>query len=223
MSNQPLLPAIALTLAFPAATLAADAAQTLTVVMVDNRFEPDHITFHAGQTYVLRLENHGKDMHEFTASAFLQGRHHQGQKQTGQQWHRHRRPARPDSHRDPDNTRQRPLRPDLRRPRLGRHGRQHHSRLAHDPDRPRAMNVNHLLNNTNHCKNKDEHPRPMECPGYPFIRTPSAFICVYHLALSVVKFFFYRKNRTPAPEFALAAVGLLFPRKPTAKLPPQTS
>ena len=40
--------------------------------MVDNRFEPDHITFHAGQTYVLRLENHGKDMHEFTASAFLQ-------------------------------------------------------------------------------------------------------------------------------------------------------
>jgi hypothetical protein len=24
----------------------------------DNRFEPDHITFHAGQTYELRLENH---------------------------------------------------------------------------------------------------------------------------------------------------------------------
>ena len=39
--------------------------------MVDNRFEPDHITFQAGQPYVLRLENHGKDMHEFTAPAFL--------------------------------------------------------------------------------------------------------------------------------------------------------
>jgi uncharacterized cupredoxin-like copper-binding protein len=46
-------------------------AEPLTVVMVDNRFEPDHITFHAGQTYELRLENHGKDMHEFTAPAFL--------------------------------------------------------------------------------------------------------------------------------------------------------
>lgn len=44
--------------------------ETLTVVMADNRFVPDHITFHAGQRYVLRLENHGKDMHEFTAPAF---------------------------------------------------------------------------------------------------------------------------------------------------------
>ncbi len=39
--------------------------------MVDDRFEPDHLTFHAGQTYALHLENHGKDMHEFTAPAFL--------------------------------------------------------------------------------------------------------------------------------------------------------
>ena len=39
--------------------------------MVDNRFQPDHITFIAGQTYQLRLENRGKDMHEFTAPAFL--------------------------------------------------------------------------------------------------------------------------------------------------------
>jgi uncharacterized cupredoxin-like copper-binding protein len=46
-------------------------AETLTVVMVDNRFQPDHITFHAGQVYALHLENHGKEMHEFTASAFL--------------------------------------------------------------------------------------------------------------------------------------------------------
>jgi uncharacterized cupredoxin-like copper-binding protein len=46
-------------------------AEPLIVAMADNRFEPDHITFHAGQTYELRLENHGKDMHEFTAPAFL--------------------------------------------------------------------------------------------------------------------------------------------------------
>jgi uncharacterized cupredoxin-like copper-binding protein len=45
--------------------------ETLTVVMVDNRFQPDHVTFHAGQAYELRLENHGKEMHEFTAPAFL--------------------------------------------------------------------------------------------------------------------------------------------------------
>ena len=46
-------------------------AEPLTVIMVDNSFQPDHITFHAGQPYELRLENHGKDLHEFTAPAFL--------------------------------------------------------------------------------------------------------------------------------------------------------
>jgi uncharacterized cupredoxin-like copper-binding protein len=43
----------------------------LTVVMVDNRFQPDHVVFRAGKTYALRLENHGKDLHEFTAPAFF--------------------------------------------------------------------------------------------------------------------------------------------------------
>lgn len=46
-------------------------AEVMTVVMVDNRFEPDHLTFHSGQPYELRLENHGKDLHEFTAPAFF--------------------------------------------------------------------------------------------------------------------------------------------------------
>ncbi len=46
-------------------------AQTVTVIMVDNRFQPDHLTFRAGQPYELHLENHGKDMHEFTAPAFF--------------------------------------------------------------------------------------------------------------------------------------------------------
>jgi uncharacterized cupredoxin-like copper-binding protein len=58
----------------PAFAQAADQwshAEPLTVIMVDNSFQPDHITFHAGQPYELRLENHGKDLHEFTAPAFL--------------------------------------------------------------------------------------------------------------------------------------------------------
>jgi uncharacterized cupredoxin-like copper-binding protein len=46
-------------------------ARTITEVMVDNSFQPDHLTFHSGQPYALRLENHGKDMHEFTAPDFL--------------------------------------------------------------------------------------------------------------------------------------------------------
>jgi len=46
-------------------------AQAVTEVMVDNSFEPDHLTFHSGQAYALHLENHGKDMHEFTAPDFL--------------------------------------------------------------------------------------------------------------------------------------------------------
>jgi uncharacterized cupredoxin-like copper-binding protein len=46
-------------------------AQQFVVVLADNRFEPDHLTFHAGQAYELHLENHGKDLHEFTAPAFL--------------------------------------------------------------------------------------------------------------------------------------------------------
>jgi uncharacterized cupredoxin-like copper-binding protein len=46
-------------------------AQAMTVLMVDNRFQPDHLLFEQGTAYALHLENHGKDMHEFTAPAFL--------------------------------------------------------------------------------------------------------------------------------------------------------
>src|SRR5215469_7686906 len=52
--------------------VAADAApQTLNVVMVDYRFEPDHLTFQHGQRYRLHLENHGTETHEFTAPTFF--------------------------------------------------------------------------------------------------------------------------------------------------------
>ncbi|HEY4173192.1 MAG TPA: cupredoxin domain-containing protein [Rhodopila sp.] len=65
---------LALTLLLPLAAHAANQAadvEKMTVVMVDNRFEPDHLVFHAGKTYDLLLENHGKELHEFTAPAFL--------------------------------------------------------------------------------------------------------------------------------------------------------
>jgi plastocyanin len=69
---KPLTLCLMTVLAIPA--LAADQwanAQPMTVIMIDNSFQPDHLTFEQGKPYELRLENHGKDMHEFTAPAFL--------------------------------------------------------------------------------------------------------------------------------------------------------
>ena len=43
----------------------------MTVVMVDDAFQPDHLTFQHGTPYRLHLENRGKDLHEFTAPEFL--------------------------------------------------------------------------------------------------------------------------------------------------------
>lgn len=74
MNNRLRLSLTALVLAVPSPAHAVDPgtrAEPLTVVMVDNRFEPARIALHAGQAYELRLENHGKEMHEFTAPVFL--------------------------------------------------------------------------------------------------------------------------------------------------------
>ena len=128
-----------LALMSPALGRAADQwshAEPLTVIMVDNSFQPDHITFHAGQPYELRLENHGKDLHEFTAPAFLKAATIRDKKllanggtdivvQPGQV-----------GPRLADRPPKGPLRSDLRRSRLGRHGRQYHGGL----DRPRPLN-----------------------------------------------------------------------------------
>ncbi len=43
----------------------------VTVIMVDYRFEPDHLTFQHDVFYRLHLENHGKETHEFTAPVFF--------------------------------------------------------------------------------------------------------------------------------------------------------
>jgi uncharacterized cupredoxin-like copper-binding protein len=50
---------------------AAPTEDHVTVVMVDDRFHPDHVVFHAGTPTQLVLENRGKEMHEFTAPDFL--------------------------------------------------------------------------------------------------------------------------------------------------------
>lgn len=46
-------------------------AQTVRVEMVDYRFVPDHLTFQHGMVYRLHFENHGKELHEFTAPEFF--------------------------------------------------------------------------------------------------------------------------------------------------------
>jgi uncharacterized cupredoxin-like copper-binding protein len=43
----------------------------ISVVMVDYRFEPEHLTFEHDVHYQLHLENRGKETHEFTAPTFL--------------------------------------------------------------------------------------------------------------------------------------------------------
>ncbi len=70
---KPILPALLwLSLAVPAAAAPNwSKPETVTVVMIDNRFQPDQVTFHAGRPTLLRLVNRGKEMHEFTAPEFL--------------------------------------------------------------------------------------------------------------------------------------------------------
>ena len=46
-------------------------AQPVDVLMVDDRFVPDHLTFRHGMPYRMVLKNSGKDLHEFTAQAFF--------------------------------------------------------------------------------------------------------------------------------------------------------
>jgi uncharacterized cupredoxin-like copper-binding protein len=52
---------------------AAGAAEptTVNVVMIDYKFQPDHLILQHGVPYRLHLENHGKETHEFTAPTFF--------------------------------------------------------------------------------------------------------------------------------------------------------
>jgi uncharacterized cupredoxin-like copper-binding protein len=50
---------------------AAPEPVTVNVVMIDYRFQPDHLTLQHGVLYQLHLENHGKETHELTAPVFF--------------------------------------------------------------------------------------------------------------------------------------------------------
>jgi uncharacterized cupredoxin-like copper-binding protein len=50
---------------------AAPEPVTVNVVMIDYRFQPDHLILQHGVPYRLHLENHGKETHEFTAPTFF--------------------------------------------------------------------------------------------------------------------------------------------------------
>ena len=50
-------------------------AQTVSVVLADYSFTPDHPTFQHSTPYRLHLENHGKETHEFTAPVFFASAH----------------------------------------------------------------------------------------------------------------------------------------------------
>lgn len=45
--------------------------EPVTVVATDYQFAPDHLSFKLGVAYRLRIENHGKELHEFSAKAFF--------------------------------------------------------------------------------------------------------------------------------------------------------
>jgi uncharacterized cupredoxin-like copper-binding protein len=46
-------------------------AERIDVTMVEYHFMPDHLTLRRGIPYRLHLENHGKELHEFTAPEFF--------------------------------------------------------------------------------------------------------------------------------------------------------
>jgi uncharacterized cupredoxin-like copper-binding protein len=46
-------------------------AQTVNLLMVDDRFVPDRLSFQHGAPYRIHMENHGRELHEFTAPEFL--------------------------------------------------------------------------------------------------------------------------------------------------------
>lgn len=66
-----LLTPIAPAQAQPAPSVDWSHAEPVNVLLVDDKFVPDHLTFRHAVPYVLHLENHGKDLHEFTAPEFF--------------------------------------------------------------------------------------------------------------------------------------------------------
>jgi uncharacterized cupredoxin-like copper-binding protein len=57
--------------AAPAGAVDWAQAQTVTVATSEYQFSPNQLTFRRGVPYRLHLENHGNEMHEFTAPDFI--------------------------------------------------------------------------------------------------------------------------------------------------------
>ena len=55
----------------PAVRADSPKAETVTLVGTEYGFVPNRLTFRVGSAYRLHFENHGKELHEFTAPAFL--------------------------------------------------------------------------------------------------------------------------------------------------------
>ncbi len=67
---------VAATIAMPvqlavAASIDWSHAELVRVLLVDDKFVPDKLSFQHDVAYRLHLENQGKEMHEFTAPAFF--------------------------------------------------------------------------------------------------------------------------------------------------------
>jgi len=73
MSRPPLsiLAIVSILALSPAAWAEEPKAEAVTLVGSDYAFTPNHLTFRVGSAYRLHFENRGKDLHEFTAPAFL--------------------------------------------------------------------------------------------------------------------------------------------------------
>lgn len=70
--SQPTLSWVAVVAVLLAAPAVAQPVQTVTVVAADYHFTPAKLSFKRGVAYRLRIENHGKELHEFSAPAFFQ-------------------------------------------------------------------------------------------------------------------------------------------------------
>jgi uncharacterized cupredoxin-like copper-binding protein len=46
-------------------------AETITLMLVDDHFVPQRLTLRHGVPYLIHMENHGRNLHEFTAPAFF--------------------------------------------------------------------------------------------------------------------------------------------------------
>jgi uncharacterized cupredoxin-like copper-binding protein len=67
----PMIAVICILALAPAARADSSKAETVTLVGTDYEFAPNRLTFRVGSAYRLHFENRGKELHEFTAPAFL--------------------------------------------------------------------------------------------------------------------------------------------------------